>query len=105
VISAVRFPPFDFCREISAVRFLPCDFCREISAVHSLPTAVAPHPSVSYAVGKAPVRPAHGVHSSCDPAWRGAALFVRRADSDGRVQFYSFKDTEKPCFSVFYAYI
>ena len=56
-------------------------------------------------VGKAPVRPAHGVHSSCDPAWRGAALFVRRADSDGRVQFYSFKDTEKPCFSVFYAYI
>ena len=51
MISAVRFPPFDFCREISAVRFLPCDFrraifavrflqrdfCREISAARFLP--------------------------------------------------------------------
>jgi len=101
----VRFLPRDFCCAISAVRFLLCDFCRRIFAVHSLPTAVAPHPSVLYAVGKAPVRPAHGVLSSCDPAWRGAASFVRRADSDSRVQFYSFKDTEKPCFSVFYAYI
>jgi len=36
---------------------------------------------------------------------RGGASFVRRAYSDGRVQFYSFKDTEKLCFSVFYAYI
>ena len=36
-ISAVRFSPCDFRRAISAVRFLPCDFCREISAVRFLP--------------------------------------------------------------------
>ena len=43
---------------VSAVRFPPRDFCRWIFAVHSLPTAVAPHLFVPYTVGKAPVRPA-----------------------------------------------
>ncbi|RYU27090.1 hypothetical protein EAI98_02415 [Alistipes finegoldii] len=82
------------------MRFLPCDFCRALTPYGGCAASVR---LVCRRQGAGP--PGAAVYGSCDPAGRGAASFVRRADSDSRVQFYSFKDTEKPCFSVFYAYI